>query len=405
MISRKRFINNALVGSTAFAFNDVWAQNFDEMTKEVIKEINIYKIKSKRKKYFLWVKITTKNGIVGYGECYPVNGTEIYIKEFREYLLGKNVNFIINSFYDDTIKKMDYKNKRKMAFVGAISTIEIALWDIIGKKLNKPIHKLLGNKLNDKIPLYSNHGSFFDSDIKNKRGKFDLEKVIEQKEKGYSMFKWDPFKGTPETSKEIENQLEEVRQVRNEVGSEYKIAIDAHRRWKSLVGPKIAAEQMEELDVIFFEEPVNHHLIKDFQALHNFTKIPLATGERMTHFQEVNRICKSNSISYLQIDVGNYGGISAMCNAFLFANQNQVEALSHSWVGPISSLASMQVLAVTPNIFYQEWPHVTESDSWEYDIINPSFKIKNGNLYVSDEPGLGAVIDESILKKQILEIV
>lgn len=362
---------------------------------DTIRDIELLRIKTPRHRYFLWARIRTRNGLVGYGECYAVDSTTRWAAKYMKSLRGRNVRDLINRFYREAIKDYDprlgfYGN---MGWCSAASCIEIALWDILGKMADQPVHVLLGGALRDRVSLYANHAGFIG------KGPGQHERILRAKELGFDMFKWDPFRGAPEDEATIRKQLEPAVRAREALGPDFKLAIDAHRRWKKLEPAKLAAKLMEPLKLEFFEEPMPHDRIDDFVELAKSTDIPIATGELMTHPDEVRDLVKTGSLAFLQPDVGNIGGIAAMKNACHVADTFGVNIYTHNWSGPISTLAAVHHNAVIPNLTRQEWPHLAYGEDWETRVVAPQLVAKQGHVAVPQGPGLGVDPDMKMLER------
>lgn len=365
--------------------------------RDTIAQIELFRIKSIRRDpstpYF-WIRITTANGLEGFGECYSVETTARWLSQYMKSLEGRNVSNLINRFYLKALDGYDPHNSHRlnMGWGSAVSCLEIAIWDLLGKMANQPIHVLLGGAIRNRVPLYANHAVF------KGKGPPWFERILKIKELGFDMFKWDPFRGKPSSEREIRKQLEPVEKVRDALGADFKIAIDAHARWDNLEGPKIAAKAMEPLGITFFEEPFSHSKIELHDELAKSTSIPIASGEHMTHLDEVRDLVSSGGISYFQPEVGNLGGISSCNKACAISDAYNVKVSTHNWCGPIGTLATLQLTSVIPNLFRQEWPHLSGGEDWEISIVAPALKVENGHLILPQEPGIGAVPDIDRLK-------
>ena len=369
-----------------------------ENRHDTIRDIKVYRIKTMRmsKTHFIWVRIRTRNGLVGYGECYAVENTEQWIAKYMQSLQGRKVSDLINRFYLEVLNDYDPKLsfRPSMGWCGAISCLEIALWDILGKMANQPIHVLLGGAVRDKIPLYANHAML------RGKGPSTLDRILRAKEMGFDMFKFNPFSGPIEDEKTIRKQVEFVAEVRQAVGPDFKLAHDPHLRWSnSMKGAKLAAKALEPYDITFLEEPFNHRSVDMFVELAQSTSIPLATGEHMSHMDEVRNLVPTGAIKYLQPDAGNFGGILAARRACDFADIYGVQIATHNWVGPISTMATVQFNAVIPNLFKQEWPHLAYGEQWETEVVIPQLVVKQDCIDVPQGPGIGVEPDFDRLKQ------
>jgi len=257
------------------------------------------------------------------------------------------------------------------------------------------IHALLGGAVRSHIPLYADHGVFA-------RG-FDVDRILAMKEAGFGMFKWDPFQGGGNPGeKAIRRQVEQVVKVREAVGPDYRLAIDAHGRF-NVDGAIIAAKAMEPLKIVFFEEPVNFRHPEWFEPIAASTSIPLSTGEMVTCRQEVAAYLKTGALAFFQPEVGTNGGIletvkvAAMCEPF------GIRIATHDWCGPIVSRAAAHACAVIPNLLYQEWASCAAEDKWEQELLDPPTEVKNGQIVLTDRPGLGSKLNEKLVKERLIE--
>jgi len=341
---------------------------------------------------WLWVRIRTDQGVEGLGEgfCWSGRAAKIitHVKQLGEKLTGTSP-LRINAFVQ---KAFAGRPKDVLNWGAAVSAIEIALWDIAGRVADLPVHALLGGAVRKRIPLYADHGVFAKG--------FDVERIVMMKEAGFGMFKWDPFRGGGNPGERtIRKQLETVIKVRQAVGEDYPLAIDAHGRF-NLEGAKIAARAMSPYNLVFFEEPVHYKQVKWFGQLADTTSVPLSTGEMSTHRDEVAAYMKTGALAYFQPELGVNGGIletvktAALCESF------GVKIATHDWCGPVVSRAASHVCAAIPNLLYQEWASCAPEDRWEQELLDPPARVEKGHLAVPSGPGLGAKINEKNLKRR-----
>jgi L-alanine-DL-glutamate epimerase-like enolase superfamily enzyme len=354
-----------------------------------------------------WVRIRTDQGLEGLGEGFAwthgapgrVKRIVRYIEQLSDPLAGTSP-LQVQSFVN---KAMAQRPLHKLEWGAAISAIEIAMWDLVGQVAGLPIHGLLGGAVRKRIPLYANAAVFRKGyGTPDPDEGFDVERILAMKAAGFPIFKWDPFRigGNP-GEKAIRQQVEQVARVREAVGDDYQLAIDAHQRF-DLEGAKMVARALEPLNILFFEEPVGFDRPDWFKALSEATSIPLATGENSTHRKEVAPFLETGGLSYFQPEVGTNGGIlesykiAAMCEPF------GIQIAPHDWCGPIVSRAAMHVSAAIPNLAYQEWAAVGPRNVEEQDLLDPPVSIEQGHLLVSDSPGLGCRLNEKLVKARRL---
>ena len=347
-------------------------------------------------KEWVMVRILTDQGIEGIGEGFAWAGRSAAIRSriesIGQQIAGKSP-VEIEAFLGRFSPKATDRN-----WHAAISAIEIALWDILGKMADLPIFSLLGGPVRKEIPLYADHGLFDGA----KSWEEQVDRVLAAKEAGFRMFKWDPFVGMDSHDvKELGKRVDQVSQVRKAVGEGYQLAIDAHNRFDE-AGAIMAARILEPLDILFFEAPTED----DPGTLKNVagaTDIPLATGELTTTRREAKALLDSEALKVFQPEVGTNGGILESCKTAALAELYDVKIATHNWCGPILTRAASQVCARTPNLLYQEYAGGAPRNEWENDLLDPPTQIKDGHIVLPDGPGLGFELNEKMLASRRID--
>jgi len=270
--------------------------------------------------YSAWtlVRVRTGEGIGGIGEGFSFGwgnadapaAIKAHMEELGERIVGADPRRI-QLFVHDALASAP---EGAQHWSSAVSAIEIALWDIAGKAAGLPVYAMLGGAVRDRIPLYADHGVFKDG--------FDVGRILAMKHAGFEMFKWDPFRegGNP-GAEAIAACTEDVAAVRDAVGPDYKLAIDAHGRF-NLEGAKLAAKALEPFGPVFFEDPMQLGDPGGFSELSQYTSLPLATGELAESRDVLRAFLAAGGLSVWQPEVGNNGGIletmkaAAMCETF-----------------------------------------------------------------------------------------
>ncbi len=337
------------------------------------------------------VRILTDQGIEGIGEGFTWGGQastiRSHIETIAQQITGTNP-MAIEAF----LKRFLSSQPTDRSWYAAISAIEIALWDIVGKMADLPVFALLGGPVHKEIPLYADHGIFDGAESWQEK----LERILGAKEAGFTMFKWDPFvgEGTP-TAKDLGKQVDRVSQVREAVGKEFQLAIDAHNRF-SIDGAIMAAKALEPLNILFFEAPT-----KDdpelLRRVADATSIPLATGELTTTRRDAKALFDSGVLEVFQPEVGTNGGILESCKTADLAELFDVKIATHNWCGPIVTRAAAHVCARTSNLLYQEYAGGTPKNDWEHELLDPPTHIENGYLMLPEGPGLGSKLNEKLI--------
>lgn len=337
---------------------------------------------------WVFVKVYTDEGINGVGEAtleYKEKALIGAIEHIKEYLIGKNPLNIEKHFAD--IYRDAYW-RGGAVLMSALSAVEIALWDILGKYLNTPVYQLLGGKVNDKIRLYVN-------------GWFDGAKTCEQfaekakvaMKRGVTAMKWDPFGKTymEISNKELQIALDCVAAVREAVGYSVDLMIEGHGRFNVPTSIKIAKE-LEPYHPMWFEEPTPPDNLEALQAVRKKSPVPIAAGERLYTLKAYKDLFESRAADYIQPDVSHAGGIMELKKIAAVADTYYIPFAPHNPSGPVANAATLQLAACCPNFCILE---IMYSDvEWRKSVTNESLIYEDGYMKISDKPGIGIEIDE-----------
>ncbi len=346
-----------------------------------------------------FVKVETDEGIHGWGEA-CLDGYDLAsvaaVETMKEYFVGKDPRKI--ELHWATIHR-ECTYRPSFLIMSALSGIEQASWDILGKSLNVPVYQLLGGAFREKIPAYGNGWS---------RGAETPEEIasaaMQAVKDGYRYLKWDPFAGTTalySNPAEIKIAKERVGAVREAVGDEVQLLIEGHGRFSPDVAIQIARE-IEEYNPYFFEEPIPPDNIDALIRVARSIKIPVATGERIcTHWGAIE-ILEKGGAAVLQPDVVHIGGILETKKLAHMAEAYYIPIAPHNAYGPVQTITNLHIDASTPNFTVQEYFY---GDKVWYDQIcrEPFAYPKDGFFDIPTKPGLGIDIDEKALAKRPYE--
>ncbi|MBQ2668426.1 MAG: galactonate dehydratase [Clostridia bacterium] len=335
-----------------------------------------------------FVKVYTDEGITGVGEAtleYKEKSLVGAVEHIREALLGKdptNIERISHDLYRDSYWRCG------PVLMSALSAVEMALWDILGKSLNVPVYKLLGGKTNEKVRIYVN-GWFAGAKTPEEFG----EKARIAVQRGVTAMKWDPFgKSYLEISnKDLDTALRCVAAVRDAVGDGVDLLIEGHGRFNVPTGIKIAKE-LEQFKPMWFEEPTPPDNLEALKAVRDKSPVAISAGERLYNLRQFKDLFEMRAADYIQPDVSHAGGIMELKKIAAAADSYYIPFAPHNPSGPVACAATLQVAACTTNfsileIMYSDVP-------WRKDVTNESLRYEDGYIYVPDKPGLGIEIDE-----------
>ncbi|MBL40445.1 MAG: dehydratase [Chloroflexi bacterium] len=277
----------------------------------------------------------------------------------------------------------------------AISGIDIALWDIKGKFLQKPIYTLLGGSLREKIMVYAN-GWYTNPGTPDQNYK-EAKKVVSM---GYKALKFDPFgqKNFYRLSKEEFNLSEKrISKVRDAVGEYVEILIEGHAKFNMMNAVKIS-NMIQKYNPLFFEEPVSEERIDELVELRKHTNISIATGERLYTKFPFASIVEMNAADVLQPDIANAGGITELKKISIIAEAKHITIAPHNTCSPVGAVAEMHLSKSIPNFEIMEY-HAEFYSPHYFKVFKGFPRQKNGFIRLSDKPGLGLELNEKEIKK------
>lgn len=254
---------------------------------------------------WVFVKVYTDDGIEGVGEGtleYKEKALVGAIEHIADYLKGKDPRLIEKHFHD--IYRDAYW-RGGAVLMSALSAVEMALWDILGKSLGVPVYQLLGGKANDDCRIYVN-GWFAGAKTPDEFA----EKARQTVKRGVTALKWDPFGKAYRqlSSKELDNALKCIAGVREAVGPDVDILIEAHGRFDVPTGIRVANE-IAAFKPMFLEEPVPPDNLEALKAVRDKSPVPIAAGERLYGRCGYRELFSLRAADYVQPDVSHAGGI------------------------------------------------------------------------------------------------
>ena len=359
-------------------------------------------------RYWVFIKLITDKGIVGYGEVYSVpfhpNVVSRMIEDvFDRYVKDKDP-FKIEKLWR-TIYSSGYTQRPDISLMGIISGIEMACWDIVGKELGKPIYELLGGQVHKKLRSYTYlYPKKTDTADVYTDASLAAERAQEYNEKGFTAVKFDPVGSyTPldprQLSLEDLNKAENfVATVRASVKNKCDLLIGTHGQMTSSSAIRLA-KRLEKFDPMWFEEPIPPENFEEMGRVANSTTIPIATGERLTTKYEFSKVLQSKGASILQMNLGRAGGILEAKKIAGLAETYYAQIAPHLYCGPIVGAANIQISTCSPNFLILEG--VKDWGNFYSEILKDPIKWEKGYVIPSDKPGLGVELNEELAEKSI----
>jgi len=362
-------------------------------------------------KYFLFVRLTTDGGVVGYGEAYAANFsahlTARMIEDLAErYLIGHDPHDI--ELFFRRVYSSGFSQRPDISVMGPFSALEMACWDIIGKEAGQPVYKLLGGQVHETLRtytyLYPHTGSVHSEDAPAGRNVYNDPDMAaacaaEYVAQGFNAVKFDPagpytvFDGHQPRLIDIEISARMVQAVRKAVGTRADILFGTHGQFTAS-GALRMARAIEPYDPLWFEEPVPPDMPEVMADVARATSIPIATGERLTTRFEFARIIALKAASILQPNTGRSGGILETKKITAMAEAHHIQVAPHCYCGPIVGAANIQVAATLPNFLILE--SLKQWDGFHATLLKKKIEWQDGHVIPSRDPGLGVELDEAV---------
>ncbi len=354
---------------------------------------------------WLFVKLVTDEGIEGLGEWSTGQvGREASQIKLIEDLAEK---FVIGAdpFQIERLWQQIYATDHDFRHPGltstpALSAIEMACWDIVGKALNQPVYNLLGGQFHEKLRAYAYMPTEGIWDSPEKAGEIAAELL----KKGNTAMKFDPFPSPLPRPRDI--PLAEIiraaaifKAIRDAVGDEVEIGIGTHGQLTTSSAIRVASI-LEPYHPFWFEEPVSPENVDEMARVAAHTSIPIATGERLLTKYEFVEIFHKQAAQIIQLDVGHCGGILESKKIAGMAEAHYASIAPHTFCGPVAAAAAIQLDTCSPNFLIQEF-NVTTLHS---DILRTPIQFEAGHIIPPTAPGLGVELNADVVTAHSIQL-
>ncbi|GGO81711.1 isomerase [Marinobacterium nitratireducens] len=355
--------------------------------------------------YWIFVSLKTDCGIEGIGEVYaatfhPKVMVPAIDDVFERCLQGKDPHHVERFFRE--AYSSGFTQRPDLTMMGIVSGLEMACWDIIGKAAGKPVYELIGGKVNSRLRSYTYLYP------KDRNGDYDYDNVelavecaLENKERGFTALKFDPagpysaYSGHMLSLEAMDKSATFCRRIREAVGNSCDLLFGTHGQMTPASALRLA-QRLEPFDPMWFEEPVPPGQSEAMSRVAQNTRIPVATGERLTTKYEFHDLLKNGAASILQMNLGRVGGILEGKKIAAIAEAYYAQIAPHLYNGPVGAAASIQLAAATPNFLIQE--SIGTWDGFHAEVLQEKIEWQDGYIIPSDKPGLGIELNMEVVK-------
>lgn len=355
-------------------------------------------------RYWIFVKLTCEEGLVGYGEVYasaigPEAQCAVIRDVFDRHMHGEsaeNIELMFRRAYSS-----GFTQRPDPTVMGAFSGLEIACWDILGKARGRPVWALLGGRMNQKLRAYTylyplphhDMNAFWTSP------EMAAEAALDCVDRGYTAVKFDPAGpytirgGHQPAMTDISLSVAFCRAIRDAVGDRADLLFGTHGQFNTSGAIRLG-QALEPYAPLWFEEPIPPDNLLEFAAVAQAVRIPVATGERMTTKAEFGAVLRMGGAKILQPALGRAGGIWEMKKVAAIAEVFNAEIAPHLYAGPVEWAANIHLGASIPNLLMCE----TIETAFHAALIRNSIKVENGYIIPPEAPGLGINFDEELAR-------
>ena len=352
------------------------------------------------------VEVETDEGITGWGECFgPGNialaNKLIVEKVIQPLIIGEdplNKEYIWNKIYN-----LLRDSGQKGMPIQALSGVDIALWDILGKKINMPLYQLVGGKCNNQIPVYG-YGMMLQKKSVNELTELFKEEAKQIKSKNFKAMKM-------KIGMSPKDDLKLVQAVRDAIGKDFKLMVDANHAYH-LNDALYVGRGLDELDILWFEEPVAPEDYNGYKELKNKINTNIAGGEAEFTKYGWNELIKNKCIDIAQPEVCGLGGITEYLKVVALAQANFIPVINHVWGSAVSIAVNLHLLTAQPDmpggLFSSKAMlefDTTEKNIFITDLPKEDFSIldqvkkNNGFASITDNPGIGITPNKDFIKE------
>jgi 2-dehydro-3-deoxyphosphogalactonate aldolase len=355
-------------------------------------------------RYFVFLKLITDDGIEGVGEAYAATFApkvvEAMIRDvFERHVLGREATQV-EQIWRETYSR-GYSQRPDISLMGVLSAIEMALWDIIGKACNKPVHALLGGKVHERLRSYT----YLYPDDRQAPGDFyndpdaSAARAAEYVAMGFTGIKFDPagpytiYDPHQPALSDLERSEKFCKRLREAVGVKADLLFGTHGQFTTS-GAIRFGRRLEPYEPLWFEEPTPPEMPEEMAKVARAVRVPISTGERLTTKYEFARVLQLGAASILQPALGRVGGILEAKKIAAMAETYYAQMAPHLYAGPIEGAANIQLSATLPNFLILE--SIQTWGGFHAELLKKPVRWEDGYVIVGDEPGLGVELNEEV---------
>jgi len=403
MISRRRFFEAAGITTAGALISQPRTLKAIPKAETELDKVKIVDVKSATlnlKKYnTTLIKVKTSSGLYGLGEAYPKVDVTSHVADIKDQIIGKDP-LQVEVLTQRMVEKFVSRGSRHGAYSGAISGVEIALWDLAGKILNVPVYMLLGGAYRDKVLLYHDSGS-----PKSTHPKGWVDEANKSLAHGFKAIKLSlpRYQGEKWNRKIPRGNLiqwtEILETVKANIGEDILLGVDLHWKYNTRDALQFT-EMIKDLDIWFLEDPLPPQNADTFARLTAASKVPILTGENLFTRYGFRPFIEKQACDMIHPDPQKCGGLLETKKIADWADIYNINMLCHNGCSPVGTIASAHMCKSIKSFVALESDSV-ELPYWKDIIKQSELLFKDGNIEVPDKPGLGIELNEDVCREHI----
>jgi galactonate dehydratase len=366
-------------------------------------------------RHWLFVRLDTEEGLSGYGEVY------LHSLAFRPPVVALMVEDLVikvlkgHDPYETEglfhkVYNLDYSHCPELTKLAIIGGLEMACWDIVGKDVGRPVHRLLGGAVRARARTYTYLYPDPASNLHHREFWLMSEQVAQRAahyaDLGFTALKLDPFGTIPGPDQALgqlvpvqyslaamDRAEATIRLIREAVGNRCDIIVGTHGQMTA-AGAIRVAKRIEPYDPLWFEEPIPPENAAEMALVARATSVPITAGERLTTKYAFAELIRHQSAAVFNLDVGQVGGILEARKIAGMAEAHYVQVSPHCWAGPLIAAASIQFAMSCPNFLIME--SIERFEGLHAELIDPPIEWRDGWVVPSSLPGLGHNLVEAV---------
>ncbi|MFN0119590.1 MAG: mandelate racemase/muconate lactonizing enzyme family protein [Blastocatellia bacterium] len=369
-----------------------------------IRGVELLPVRATTRTVWLFIRLSTDSGLTGLGEASDAFGFANTSLEQARRMEGE-IRAYVEALNGRSPFDIEYHRAHGLARAGrgllqatAYSAVEQALWDLAGKIMGQPVYNLLGGKVRDILPVYANINRV--TQPRNPAGFAASAKQAVAE--GFRAIKLAPFDGfkreqftDPATSKPVLEGIACIAAVRNAVGPDVQVMIDAHSLFDVPLSISVA-QKLEPYKLAWYEEPVAPEMTAETLAIKRAIRQPMAGGEMLFGARGFAPLCRGQAVDVIMPDVKHCGGVLEMSHIAALAALDGLTVAPHNPSGPVATAVSVHTCAGMANfhILELQWGEV----SWRRELVTPAETFTGGNIAVPTGPGLGIALKDRVAR-------